>query len=62
MKNQNLTKTQVLNRLEIYAEILTKQSEMEKRVPKGSFKNILKEENAELEKEIAELKQILVKL
>ena len=61
MKNQNLTRTQVLNRLEIYAEILTKQSEMEKRVPKGGFKRILKEEIAELEKEIAELNQILVK-
>ena len=61
MKNINLTKTQLLNRLEIYEEILTSETAREKRVIEGTFKRILKEQILDLKKEMTELKQILVK-
>ncbi len=61
MKNINLTKTQLFNRIEIYEEILINETAREKRVMKGTFKRILKEQILDLKKEINELKQILVK-
>jgi hypothetical protein len=57
MKNINLTKTQLLNRLKIYEEILTNEIAREKRVMKGTLKRILKEQILDLTKEIAEIRQ-----
>ena len=57
MKNINLTKTQLLNRLKIYEEILTNEMAREKRVMKGTLKRILKEQILDLTKEIAEIRQ-----
>ena len=57
MKNFNLTKKQLLNRLEIYEEILMNETKREKRVMKGTLKRILAEQILDLKKEIEEIKQ-----